>query len=420
MRKLILAITLFTLLIPTTVLAQEDTTWGEVFDDTGAVRPDVTDLGVTTDHPDWMSVDLPFGQSLDLEANYHIYETANGSTVVMPSATTLFFMAMNPVESGLAASDGMASNGYGSMISFLGHVAGDSVDWNAVANDHPEYSSPDQFWNAVISGEQDVWTYFSGWNFISNLASLSLDDEALRTAYLLYEAEAQECSVLPNGCPVDEVETPEPAETSPRCPDPKVNIQPLTASIQKTGPAHPLVIGQDPERKRGADISASVSVPPVIFTWYEPVYEEKEICKYNANGVYVCNTKKVFKECRKHVENLPDRVVTLQASASLDSASRAWITGQLGQTHYGAYLHKPDLNLVPGISGWSGGCTAGGSCSASANVTRAPFADPGTFNLTLQGMTSGTRFMGIQVSEPRPIQATEAFQVSVTLPALIP
>lgn len=420
MRKVILVCCIIVLLIPVSVQAQDESPWSEVFDETGAVRPDVNDLGVTTDNPDWMSIDLPFGQSLDLEANYHTYHTANGSTVVMPSATTLFFMAMNPTESGLSDSLGMMSNGNGSMISFLGSVAGSNIDWNAVSSDHPEYSNPDQFWNAVLTGQQDVWTYFSGWNFITLLTSVSWDDAALRTALLLYQADDPNCAVLPNGCPVQVVVTPEPVETSPRCPDPKVTVQPLTANIQKTGPANPLVIGQDPDKKRGADISVSVSVPPVIFTWYEPIYKEKEDCGYNANGVYVCKIKRVFKECRKHVENLPDPVASLQATASLDSASRAWITGQLGQTHYGAYIHKPTLSLVPGLAGWNGGCSGGGSCSASAHINRAPFADPGTFNLSLQGMTSGTSFMGARISDPRPIQATSSFQVYVTLPALIP
>jgi hypothetical protein len=382
------------------------------------VRSAVTDLGVKTDHPDWMSVDLPFGQSLNLEANYHLYETADGSTVVMPSATTLFFMEMNPKESGLSDSLGMANNGYGGMITFLGSVAGSNVNWNEVTKDHPEYSKPDQFWNTVLSGHQDVWTYFTGWNFITTLLSLSLNDAALRTAYLLYEPEENNCSVLPNGCPVKT--TPEPVETSPRCPDPKISVQPITASIQKTGPSNPLVIGQDPDKKRGSDITASVSIPPVIFTWYEPIYKEKEVCSYNTNGVYGCRNKKAFKECQKHVENLPDPVASLQASASLDSASRTWITNQLGQTHYGAFLHNPSINLVPGLAGWNGGCNGGGTCSASASVKRAPFADPGTFNLTLQGMTTGTRFLGAQITGPRPIQATSSFQVYVTLPALIP
>lgn len=137
-KKFILILTLLALLIPTTVNAQEQNPWGEVFDGSGNLRTDLVDLGVTTEHPDWMSVELPFGQSLNLDANYHRFQTASGNIVVLPSASTLFFMAMNPQESGLANSVGMMGNGYGGLITFLGLVAGNSVDWSRLSADHPE------------------------------------------------------------------------------------------------------------------------------------------------------------------------------------------------------------------------------------------------------------------------------------------
>ena len=233
-------------------------------------------MGVTTEHPDWMTVDLPFGQSLNLEANYHRYQTANGNVVVLPSASTLFFMAMNPQESGLTNSVGMMGNGYGSLITFLGLVAGDSVDWVGLLADHPEYKTPDQFWGAVLNGQQDVWTCFSGWGFITNLLQMSWNDAALRTAYLMYLKGAQNCASIPGGC--SGVVTP--AAASPKvCPEPTITIQQPTASIQKTAPNNPLVVGQDTEERRGADVQARVTIPPVIFTWYEPIYEEQEICE---------------------------------------------------------------------------------------------------------------------------------------------
>ncbi len=100
------------------VSAQDPSPWSEVFDENGNLRSDVVDLGVTTETPSWMNVDLPLGQSLQLDANYHRFQTADGNMVVLPSASTLFFMAMNPQESGLANSAGMMSNGSGSMITF--------------------------------------------------------------------------------------------------------------------------------------------------------------------------------------------------------------------------------------------------------------------------------------------------------------
>jgi hypothetical protein len=51
---------------------------------------------------------------------------------------------------------------------------------------------------------------------------------------------------------------------------------------------------------------------------------------------------------------------------------------------------------------------------------RIPFADPGTFDLKLRGMTSGTRFMGMPITQPRVLSTDGTLQVYVTLPALVP
>ncbi len=419
MKKFILVLTLLALLIPSAVHAQEQNPWGEVFDSNGNLRSDLTDLGVTTEHPDWMSVDLPFGQSLNLNADYHRYQTANGNIVVLPSASTLFFMAMNPQESGLANSVGMMGNGYGGLITFLGVVAGNNIDWGRLSAEHPEYKSPDQFWGAVLNGQQDVWTYFSGWGFITTLLQMSWNDTALRTAYLMYLNGAQNCASIPGGC--SGVVTP----TLPQpkiCPDPTVSIQQPTLSIQKTAPSNPLVVGQDTENRRGADVIAKVTIPPVIFTWHEPIYEDREVCEPSAvvGGSPVCRTESFFKECREHVEHLPDAVASLQATAALDAASQAWITGKLGQTHYGAYVHQANFTLIPGLGSWSGGCDGGGTCTATGQALKVPFADPGTFNLRLNVVTTGTRFMGISITQPRQLNADGTLQVYVTLPALVP
>lgn len=428
---LILAI-LVTAFPLSTVQAQDPSPWSEVFDENGNLRSDVVDLGVTTETPSWMSVDLPFDQSLQLDANYHRFQTAEGNVVIVPSASTLFFMAMNPQESGLADSAGMMSNGYGSMITFLGLVAGDSLDWNRLQSERPQYKDPSQFWNAVLSGQENAWTWFSGWGFITKLLSMSMDDAAMRNAYLMYLNGVKNCALIPGGCsgivnPGDPEDPPPPV-----CPGPEVTIQQPTLTIKKLAPANPLVVGQDPE-KRGADVQAMVTIPPVIFVWHEPIYEEEGFCRSaNAGETPNCKTgegsvvndgvedsKLVFKECLRHVENLPDAVATLQATAALDGASKAWITSQLGQTHYGAYVHKESFALVPGFTTWSGGCS-GGTCTAVANALKVPFADPGKFNLKLRVTTTGTRFRGVTITQPRNLSADGELQVYVTLPALVP
>ena len=68
MKRFFLIIVVLTLLIPSVVYAQGTDPWSEVFQPDGNLNPDLIDLGVTTDHPDWMSIELPFGQSIDLRS----------------------------------------------------------------------------------------------------------------------------------------------------------------------------------------------------------------------------------------------------------------------------------------------------------------------------------------------------------------
>jgi hypothetical protein len=89
-KRFLLIIVVLTLLIPSAVYAQGTDPWPEVFQPDGNLNPDLIDLGVTTDHPDWMSIELPFGQSIDLDANYHRYQTPSGNIVVLPSPHFIF------------------------------------------------------------------------------------------------------------------------------------------------------------------------------------------------------------------------------------------------------------------------------------------------------------------------------------------
>lgn len=429
MKKAILIFVLLTLLIPSTVHAQSTDPWSGVFQPDGNLNPDLIDLGVTTDHPDWMSIDLPFGQSIDLDANYHRYQTPSGNVVVLPSASTLFFMAMNSQESGLGSAYGSLGNGDSMLIAFLGLVAGNNLDWNKVQADHPEYQSPDQFWNAVLNGNQNAWTYFSGWGFITNLLQMSWNDEALRSVYLLFLNGSQNCDSIPGGC--SGIVKPQPPQRE--CPDPSVTMQQPMLSIQKSAPSNPLVIGQDSVNRRGADIQAKVTIPPVIFTWYEPIYETRTVCRAAGTGETpscktgsgskvndgISGTERVLKECRKHVEHLPDAVASLQATAALDAASQNWIIGNLGQSHYEAFVHQANYTLIPGYGSWKGDCDGSGTCSAIGQAIRVPFADPGTFNLRLNVVTTGTHFRGVSITQPRHVGVDGKLQVFLALPALV-
>ena len=58
MKRFFLILVVLILLIPSDVHAQGTDPWSEVFQPDGSLNPNLIDLGVTTDHPDWMSVNL--------------------------------------------------------------------------------------------------------------------------------------------------------------------------------------------------------------------------------------------------------------------------------------------------------------------------------------------------------------------------
>jgi len=417
--------------LPGSALAQsgDDSPWGEVVDENGNIRFDnLTDLGETTEDADWMDIPLPFGQEIDLDANYHRYETPDGNVVVLPSPLTLVMMATNPQESGLSGATSQLGIGGMAAAEFLGGLLGDSIDWNRVSSQHPEYVDPSQFWGAVISGQENVWTFFSGFDFLGDLATLSYGDLNVRMGLLMYLNGSANCSQIPGGCAgiIAKIPTPNPSKTPVipvQCPAPTISQGSPSLSILKGEPAKPLVVGQDPER-RGADVRVSVSIPPVIHTWYERVEKKEEVCRAAAatetsncttanGGRGVTDEEVVGYECRQHVDRYEEKITKLTAQASLDAASRVWITTGLAGKWYEATLKHPDFNLVPGLGNYQTSCS--GACSASAFIERIPFADPGTFNLSLNIQTAGT-----PLTRPRALQSSGALQVFLTLVRSLP
>ena len=103
-RNIILALVILSLLaFPLPAIADGESPWGEILNPDGSIRWDLlSDLGTVSESADWMDITLPGGMVLDLDATYHRYQTPSGNILVLPSPATLFFMAMHPVESGLA------------------------------------------------------------------------------------------------------------------------------------------------------------------------------------------------------------------------------------------------------------------------------------------------------------------------------
>ena len=101
--------------------AAGDSPWSEILNPDGSVKwSALTDLGVTSDQASWMTITLPGGMVVHLDATYHRYKTASGNILVLPSPTTLFFMAMHPQESGLSGAQDMLGNGASILFALIG------------------------------------------------------------------------------------------------------------------------------------------------------------------------------------------------------------------------------------------------------------------------------------------------------------
>jgi len=438
------------------VQADDPSPWGEFLNPDGTVQWDkLVDLGTASEPASWMDVTLPGGLVVHQDATYHRYRTPSGNVLVLPEPITLFFMAQHPAESGLNNAQSMLGNG----ASILTLLVGGALTPEQLANLASKgYTDPLQFFQAVIDGKEDIWSLLN-LNFLGELVKMSLNSGFLVNALFLYLNGATDCAAIPGGCagllaglcPNGDCSS---GHTLPTlCPASTTSQAAPTLVIEKIAPDHPLVIGQDPQR-RGADIQAAVSIPPVVFTWYEPV-QDPPVCRndgsgggngcpgpasrysgvFDAGGASIgwsssLENNPAWKvvdgsiHCKKHVDLLRDAVTALQATAALSPQSRVWILNDLAGKYYEAYLHRPDFNLVPGLATMTAACGGNGVCTASALVPNVPFADPGTFDLKLVVHTSGTVFhyhgTAVPITSPRVLFEDNTLQVFVTLVTLIP
>jgi hypothetical protein len=422
--------------------AQEGTTgWGEFFDTNGVLLPGVTQSEVSMP-ADWMpSVDVLGLWGINMQATYNVYTAPDGSTAMTPSASTLLFMAMNPQASGLLNANGQVGLGAGMALQAFGSVAGGNITgqqllsniFQQIGGAAMSQVDANQFADAIINGNGNVWAFLGGtnsdtWHIFSQLMNSSWDQGNLYLVALLYNS----CTNAPTGCPPELCQanpvacglpaTPPPgteptATPPPSCPAPSVTQKAPTSSILPLAPNFPLVVGQDPD-KRGADIQATVTIPNVIYTWHEPIYENELSCRKNPKGgADICKNVKVFKGCRAHRESLPEQITNARVTASLTDSSRDWIIKDLGATWYGAYIHQGSFDLKrygsPAI-----GC-GGSSCSLNLLASKVPFADPGYFDLNVQVNTAGTFFGGRMITKPRVLGGSGKIRTWVVLPTLI-
>jgi hypothetical protein len=374
----------------------EDGPWGEVIDENGEILyGNLTDLGEIQVEADWMP-DVPF---LDGQATYHRYMTPSGNIVVMPSASTLFFMAANPEESGLNQASAGLGNGIGTLETMLaGYVT---------LNDMQElgYSNPGEFYQAVIDGNINIWTMDFMGTFMWDLITSSLADQNLYTMLLLYTN--GNCDAVPGGCPPGMV-LPTPIPPSSACPAPFIQ----TGLIQVTGgsgeggkiaPPNPVVIGQDPER-RGVDVKVNALIPPVSYHTFETIRHDNLVCAWDSTGLgsgcpghpkdprwkTVVDT---WYECIEHIQVFPDYLASAQVSINLTQESRAWILTDLAQAYPGAHLLHPDFSFS--FAG-PGSLLGDKGVSWTTTIPSIQTVDPGNYTTTVTVRTTGT-----PVSAPR-------------------
>jgi len=439
------------LVIP--AFAQDGTTtigadWSNFFDESGNLKEGVTDGGeVTIDSPEWMNTE---SGSVYNEASYHQYIAPNGDTILAPSASTLNSMLMNPDESGFSASSGSYQSTVGLITSWIS-LYHDAAELSKYTN-QPQYDANGNlsvgggydissdtnldevtgflyenlqkaflgsgFYNSTSTGfSTDLWANI---NIALKQMVTGAKDSMMAGTYLYYtpancanspvgcqavcQANPAACSVAANSL----IPTPVPY-TAPSCLASTIVPGAPSLSITKTGPSNPLVVGQDPDR-RGADVSFSVVVPPTVYTYYIPipVYEDVQICMANEDGSSVAggnckagssttNNGKTYKirqlvrvDCEKHVEVYSEPIGAVNASANLNSDSINWINNELSSYYYGAHTIQTSFGLVPGLGSANVYCDGGKTCYANGAVTNIPFADPGTFTLSLFAATAGT------------------------------
>lgn len=409
-RKLWIIVTLVTIIasvVNFTVYAQDEqppqeNPWGEVIDAQGNILfANLTDLGEIQVQEEWMP-DIPF---IEGQATYHRYLTPSGNIAVLPSASTLFFMASDPEASGYSDSYSILGNGLAIQeMMTAGYLS--TEDFQAMG-----YADSNSFFQAIINGEENIWS--SGGrnlsNFFLDLLSNSLADGNLYNAVIIYTAD--QCALVPGGCP-----TPTMAIT-PTTPPPSICQDDYieTGTIQVTGgsgdggkiaPPNPIVIGQDPQQ-RGVDIQVNVLIPPVVYHSFEAIRHEELICVRDTTGYgtgcpehpsdYRWTTAiDVWYECVEHIQIYPDYLETTQIMINLTPTSREWILTNLAQAFPGAHLIQPDFTYsFPG----PGSVMGDQSISWSATIPNIPTADPGIYSTSVFVRTTGT-----PVSAPRQIQ----------------
>lgn len=402
-RILIYLVTLLLLTNPVTVLAQGQTppqvdpnsVWGEVVDQNGNIRySNLTDLGTVQQSADWMPSIPGIGS---LPASYHKYQAPSGNIVVLPTATTLFFMTLNPQASGLDVASSELGTGAAAGIQAAGIIKGmlqGYIDPASITN--MGYTNPDDFFTDVINGKQNIWSVLGSHTagFLLSLAKSSISDQSLYTTVLLYTPDM--CSQTPGGCPQN-AKVPTLPPLPPSCFTPVIQKGAVTVTANKIAPAYPLVVGQDAAH-RGTDVTWQVRIEPTSYTYGVQVPVMGNVCvPWDGQDSSNCTTSKgkpgmleqrvVHYNCVQHTEIFPETLKWVTATASLSQSSRDWILNTLSILYPEAYLHHSNFSFAGNVSS---GSLQGKAYVWTLTQNHIQVADPGYFDLVVAGATSGT------------------------------
>jgi hypothetical protein len=394
MRKLISVLVFVVLLAPCAhpALAQGgDGAWSEVVNPDGSIDwGNLTYQETVTESVNWMP-SIPLLGSVPAE--YQVYTTASGNTIVIPSAMTYFFMALDPQASGLSdavgalSGNGLSTNGVATDAAFLAGLLGGNLsisDYPGISN---QFVSWNQFFDAVVNGQTNIWS-LPGWdtlNFLVDLASISVDDFNLYAVLLLYAP-----SMCPTAaaCPeledlLDDIDFDPPPVPPNACQEPVVIPGQISRNAVKTAPNYPLVVGQDPGRT-GVTVTFSASAAPTIYRYWTLEAERECAPGPDGSGRYNCgggagHTVVTGWYCERHEISYPECIASASGALRLTQASRDWIVNELAIRYPGAYVHRPSFAFSGPIA-----------CAWSYTAQRVQIEDPGQWQAFVNGQTSGT------------------------------
>ena len=422
-----------------------------------AVNPDgslnyanMTDLGVVSMDADWM----PTVAGFSVQATYHQYMTNEGNLVLIPTMATdligrifttgLFengipqgyynpggAIAVNVIgQENLSTGIDLETDIYGTItydpsMSMIPPAYGPTSTLNFNMSTLADYLgiTPDALSAQLgMSGRTFYDLFMLAVNDMRGTGNLTIYGN---TTVLVYP----DCTQSPVGCTSDylaaqrAVAPPLPVVIDPpACAAPYTTTGPITVTGGpgagdggKLAPLHPVVVGQDPQR-RGVDIQAQVLVPLIRYHFFETVRHEELLClsaqanstnhgcpgpgtRYGNSAFWtrsaIDNNKyfeqvHVYFECIEHTRVYTDYVSAVTINLSLTEASRVWILTNLEQAYPGAHLKHPSFSFsFPGP-----GTVAAGGVTWTQIASGIPMEDPGLWAVTVSVLTTGTPVSG--------------------------